>query len=159
MEKIDALPTPKTHSPAAPMRSSWRSLTESSPYGLVTSPIIYSGIVPIVLLDLFATTYQAVCFKSYGLPKVERRRYFIYDRHRLPYLNLIERINCEYCAYFNGVIAYAREVAGRTEQHFCPIRNATQRPAAHDQYKGFEAYGDASGYDKVVRGQLEKKAP
>ena len=140
----------------APLRSAWRSVSESSAWSLVTMPIIYFGIIPIVLLDLFTTIYQAVCFKDYGLKKVRRKDHILLDRHRLPYLNFIERINCDYCAYFNGVIAYAREVGGRTELHFCPIRNATLRKNPHAQYKAFTANGDAAAYEAIVEAQLKR---
>ena len=59
-------------------------------------------IVPFVLLDLFVTIYQAVCFPVYGIPKVERRTYLVFDRHHLAYLNALEKLNCAYCAYANG---------------------------------------------------------
>ena len=149
------MPTASPQPP--PLRSSWRSLSESSLSSIFTAPLIYLGIIPIVLLDLFTSLFQAVCFKDYGLEKVPRNGYILLDRHNLPYLNLVERINCDYCAYFNGVIAYAREVAGRTEQHFCPIRNAALRRSPHAQYKAFTAFGDGQGYEKIVAGQLKRK--
>jgi hypothetical protein len=31
------------------------------------------------------------------------------DRHRLGYLNVIEKANCVYCSYANGVVAYVRD--------------------------------------------------
>jgi hypothetical protein len=138
-----------------PLRSGWRSLGESSRVSLLTAPIIYFGLIPIVLLDLFTSVYQAVCFKSYGLKKVARKDFILLDRHRLPYLNFVERFNCDYCAYFNGVIAYAREVGGRTELHFCPIRNAARRREPHGQYKHFSANGDAAAWEAVVVQQLK----
>ena len=124
---------------------------------MLTAPLIYAGIVPIVLLDVFTTVYQWACFKDYGIERVARGPYIILDRHKLPYLNWVERINCDYCAYFNGVIAYAREVAGRTEKHFCPIHNAARRRAPHEQYAGFPAYGDGPGYEKIVKAQLKRR--
>ncbi len=36
-----------------------------------------------------------------------RGAHFTFDRHRLGYLNLIEKLNCDYCAYANGLFAYA----------------------------------------------------
>ena len=144
------------HSPSLPpLRPWWRSLGESSVSSIITAPIIYFGIIPIVLLDGFTTVYQAACFDDYGLKKVARKDFILLDRHSLPYLNWIERINCDYCAYFNGVIAYAREVGGRTEQHFCPIRNATRRRNPHAEYKLFGAHGDGAAYEKIVEAQLK----
>lgn len=34
----------------------------------------------------------------------------------------MEKVNCVYCSYFNGLMSYLREIAGRTEQYWCPIR-------------------------------------
>lgn len=55
------------------------------PAVVLTAPIIYAVIVPLVLLDLFVTVYQSVCFPVYGIPKVRRREYLIFDRHHLAY--------------------------------------------------------------------------
>jgi hypothetical protein len=127
-------------------------LLNARPLVILTAPIIYSLIIPFVLLDVFITTYQAVCFPAYGIPKVRRADYFAFDRRHLAYLNAIERLNCEYCTYANGLIAYVREVVSRTEQYWCPIKHAMRVMGTHERYSGFEDYGDAKGY----RGQLER---
>jgi len=51
-----------------------------------------------------------------------------------------------YCSYANGLLAYAVEIAGRTEQHWCPIKHARRIQHAHDRYSHFLPYADASGY-------------
>ena len=58
-------------------------------------------IVPLVLLDLSVTLYQWVCFPLYRIPRVQRSRYFVFDRTHLAYLNLLEKINCAFCSYSN----------------------------------------------------------
>jgi hypothetical protein len=55
-------------------------------------------------------------------------------------------VNCTYCAYFNGVLGYLREVAARTEQYWCPIRHARPVKPTHSRYRQFFPYGDAEGY-------------
>ena len=115
---------------------------------ILTAPVIYALIVPLVLLDLFVTVYQAVCFPVYGIPKARRRDYLVFDRHHLAYLNALEKLNCAYCSYANGLIAYVREIAGRTEQYWCPIKHARRVIGAHQRYASFEDYGDAEGYRK-----------
>jgi hypothetical protein len=112
---------------------------------ILTAPVIYALIVPLVLLDLFVTIYQVVCFPVYGIPKVRRRDYLVFDRHHLAYLNALEKLNCAYCSYANGLIAYVREIAGRTEQYWCPIKHARRVIGAHPRYALFEDYGDAEG--------------
>lgn len=118
---------------------------------ILTAPVIYLGIVPFILVDLFLVLYQTICFPVYGIPKVKREDYFIFDRGRLKYLNLVERINCVYCSYGNGLFAYATEISARTEQHWCPIKHAQHLRAPHLRYGRFLAYGNAGQY----REQLE----
>ena len=118
------------------------------PLVIVTAPVIYALIVPLVLLDLFITIYQTVCFPVYGIPKVRRGDYLVFDRYHLAYLNTLEKLNCAYCSYANGLIAYVREIAGRTEQYWCPIKHARRVIGAHPRYATFEDYGDADGYRK-----------
>lgn len=112
----------------------------------LTTPVIYLGIVPLALLDLFIGVYQAICFPVYHIPKVRRSDYVVLDRGDLPYLNVLEKLGCAYCGYANGVAAYFREVSARTEQYWCPIKHARRIVAAHDRYPGFFEYGDAESY-------------
>jgi LSD1 subclass zinc finger protein len=65
------------------------------------------------------------------------------DRRHLRYLNGMERFNCAYCEYVNGVIAYVQEIAGRTEQYWCPIKHALAMKTRHGRYTHFLEYGDA----------------
>jgi hypothetical protein len=134
-----------------------RYLRESSIPNLLTAPIIYAMIVPIVILDVCFSVYQAICFPVYGIARVRRADYVIIDRRPLSYLNVIEKLNCEYCGYANGVFAYVREIAARTEQYWCPIRHARRIPAPHARYRNFVDYGDAEGYHRrliPLRAQL-----
>jgi hypothetical protein len=121
-------------------------LWESRLASLLTTPVIYSLLLPFAALDLWVTLYQWVCFPIYGIARVPRRRYFVIDRHKLAYLNGIEKVNCVYCGYANGVIAYVREVAARTEEYWCPIKHARVIPTPHTRYHLFFDYGDAKAY-------------
>jgi hypothetical protein len=130
------------------------------PLMLITAPVIYSLILPFMLLDLFVTVYQWVCFPVYGMPLVRRSDYMVIDRGHLAYLNVIEKVNCMYCSYGNGVIAYVREVASMTEQYWCPIKHARRVIATHDRYRQFVDYGDAEHYRtelEVLRAQVRQK--
>jgi hypothetical protein len=75
-------------------------------------------------------------------------RGWLLRRHRRRLLNAIEKANCTFCTYANGVIAYVREVAARTEQYWCPIKHARTVPAPHGRYHHFFEYGDAEGYHR-----------
>lgn len=125
-----------------------RFLRESSIPNLLTAPVIYSLFVPIAVLDAWTSIYQAVCFRAYGIARVRRADYVVIDRQHLAYLNPIERLNCVFCGYANGVLAFVREVAGRTEQYWCPIRHAHRVRAPHTHYRRFVDYGDAEGYQR-----------
>ena len=81
---------------------------KAPPLVILTAPFIYALIVPFVLLDLFVTVYQFICFPVYGIPKVRRSNFLVFDRHHLAYLNILEKLNCAYCSYGNGLIAYVR---------------------------------------------------
>ena len=127
-----------------------RYVLHSRILAILTAPFIYAVIIPFVLLDLFVSVYQAVCFPVYGIPKARRRDYISLDRNRLRYLNAFEGFNCLYCSYGNGVLAYAVEVAGRTEQHWCPVRHARRVLNTHDRYEHFLPYGDAAAYREGI---------
>lgn len=121
-------------------------LAHSSLATVVTAPVIYSLIVPLMLLDIWVGLYQAICFRVYGIPRVRRADYILFDRQHLAYLNWIEALNCMFCAYGNGVVAYVREVSSLTEQYWCPIKHALKVHDPHLRYYQFLEYGDADGY-------------
>ena len=135
--------------------SSFRYLLDADWRSVATAPVIYSMIVPLVFMDLSFTVYQHICFRAYGVPRVPRRDYLVNDRHRLVYLNTIEKINCTYCGYGNGVIAYTREIISRTEQYWCPIRQAHRVIDAHRRYPQFFAFGDAQGYQQGLKNRRQ----
>ena len=124
----------------------WRQMRQSPLIFILVSPVIYSLILPVSLLDLFLELYQAVCFPVYGIKRVPRVDFIAMDRHHLAYLNPLEKLNCIYCGYANGVIAYAREIAGRTEEYWCPIKHSRPIAKPHSRYVHFVDYGDAEGY-------------
>ena len=109
-------------------------------------PFIYPVLLPMLLLDACVTLYRWVCFPLCGIPRVKRSGYFVFDRNHLGYLNWLEKINCAYCSYGNGVIGYCREVVGLTEKYWCPIKHARRRMQAHPHYHGFTDFGDAENY-------------
>ncbi len=139
-----------------------RFLRQSRLLSVVTAPVVYGLVVPIALLDVWVSVYQAICFRAYGIGRVRRSAYIVVDRHHLAYLNGIEKLNCVYCGYATGVFAYVREVAARTEQYWCPIRHARRVQAPHGHYHRFIDYGDAQGYRSRVlplRRELEDEPP
>lgn len=117
---------------------------------ILTAPVIWSCLAPALFLDLVVSVYQMICFPVYGIPKVQREDYIVVDRQALGYLNLLEKLNCVYCGYFNGLISYVQEIAARTEQYWCPIKHARKVSAMHSRYMKFVEYGDSDGYKRKL---------
>lgn len=121
----------------------FRWLCASNLRNVLSAPFIYGMIMPLVLFDVGLTLYQAVCFRLYRIPRVRRTDYITVDRQHLAYLNAFEKLNCMYCGYANGLIAYSREISARTEQYWCPIKHARKILDSHGRYPGFLEYGEA----------------
>lgn len=129
----------------------WRYLREAKLRYILSAPVIYGMVVPLAILDLSLTLYQQICFRVYQIPRVKRSDYVVLDRHQLSYLNAIEKFNCAYCSYGNGVIAYGREITSRTEQFWCPIKHAKRVAGRHPRSDKFFEYGDANAWRKNLQ--------
>ncbi len=128
----------------------FRWFLDVQPQHLLCAPVIYGLIIPLVFLDICITLYQAICFPVFRIAKVRRSDYLVFDRQHLEYLNVFEKFHCAYCEYTNGLIAYAGEIAARTEQYFCPIKHARKVLGSHARYARFLGYGEAADYhDKL----------
>jgi len=121
----------------------------------LSAPVIYGMVIPAVLLDLMLFVYTYVVSRIFKIKFVKRKSYVVFDRHYLGYLNIVEKFNCLYCAYFNGVMQYCAAVAGRTELYFCPIKHAKKIAYAHDYYNHFLGYGDADHYPEKLKSLRE----
>ena len=137
-----------------------RWLVSNRPQNLITGPLIYGMILPMLLMDACVSFYQWACFPVYGITKVRRSDYLVFDRRHLGYLNIIEKFHCTYCEYGNGLMGYVSEILARTEQYFCPIKHAHKILGTHRHYNRFLAYGDAADYEarleayRVAAGKL-----
>jgi hypothetical protein len=125
----------------------FRWLVTNRPQNLITGPIIYGMVLPMLMLDLCVSVYQWVCFPIYGITRVRRSDYLVFDRRHLGYLNFIEKFHCTYCEYGNGLMSYMAEILARTEQYFCPIKHARKILGTHARYNRFLDYGDAADYE------------
>jgi len=132
-------------------RGVFRWIVTDRPQNFLTGPVIYGMALPLVVFDLCVTFYQATCFPIYRIARVRRADYIVIDRQYLGYLNFYERFHCTFCAYANGLVAYAAEIIARTEEYFCPIKHAHKVLGTHDRYARFLEYGDAENY----HGRLE----
>lgn len=128
----------------------WRYIAGAPLRHLVTVPVIWACLIPTLLFDLFVSLFHAICFPLYGIQKVKRAEYIVFDRQYLEYLNFFEKVNCAYCSYFNGLVAYVQEIGARTEQYWCPIKHARRIAFIHNHYQNFFDYGDAEKYRKEL---------
>ncbi len=124
----------------------WSYLVNARLMHVLTAPVVYSLLPPFMLLDLFVSLYQGICFRIYGIALVKRSNYIVIDRHHLAYLNLIEKVHCVYCGYINGLIEYIREISARTELYWCPIKHARRSADPHQFNQKFTDFGDAKAY-------------
>ena len=124
----------------------FRYLYEAPFLYMLTAPVIYGVFIPALFLDITVMIYQAINFRVYKIPRVRRRDYLVFDRHYLGYLNIIEKFNCLYCSYFNGLIAFVAEVAARTELFWCPIKHAKKMAYRHRYYYYFFDYGNGDDF-------------
>ena len=131
-------------------------LRNSHPLNVISAPVIYAMIIPFLILDLSVSIYQILCFPLYRIAKVKRQKYIILDRHNLQYLNNIEKINCIYCGYVNGLIAYSREIVSRTEQYWCPVKHARKVLDPHRRYAIFSEFGDSDNYHLHLKNMRER---
>ncbi len=115
---------------------------------LISSPVIYFMVIPAIFMDITLFFYQQIIFRIYKIPFVKRSDYIVFDRHYLAYLNPIEKFNCLYCSYFNGLMQYAAEIAGKTELYFCPIKHAKKVAQTHHYYQQFLNFGDEKDFQQ-----------
>ncbi|MBI1863514.1 hypothetical protein HYS00_05355 [Candidatus Microgenomates bacterium] len=92
-------------------------------------PFIMMPLIPAIMFDISIEIYQQICFPLFGIPHVDRSKYIIFDRAKLPYLKWYEKFYCMYCSYVNGMIAYTGRIAGDTESYWCAIK-----------HRGFDGY-------------------
>jgi len=115
----------------------------------ISIPFIWLMLIPAFLLDIWLFIYQNTAIRLYKIPLAKRSDYIIFDRKELAYLNVIQKLNCIYCSYFNGLMQYSVEVAGRTEKYWCPIKHARKKLGSHDWEVFFAEYGDSEWFKET----------
>lgn len=123
----------------------------------LTAPLIYAMVIPAIIFDVVLFVYQQIAFRVFKFQFIKRSDYLHFDHHYLGYLNPIEKLNCLYCSYFNGLMLYASAIAGRTELYFCPIKHAKKVVSEHKYYKEFLFYGDENDYQEKLK-ELRKNS-
>lgn len=117
---------------------------------VISIPFIWLPFIPVLVAHIAVSIYMNVAFRMYGIKLVNFNDYFVMDRQKLPYLSIIEKINCGYCSYANAVFMYMAEVGQRTEYYWCGIKHHNQpdNPVFAYQSK-FAKYGDEAEYKNV----------
>lgn len=108
----------------------------------VATFMIYSMIVPYVICDIWTNLYQIFYFKIMGIPTIDRREYFTLDRGKLSKLNVLQKTNCVYCGYINGLVAWQKAVANQTELYSCAIKHKEEIAGQehHEEFFEYEEY-------------------
>ena len=97
------------------------------PQNLITGPLIYGMIVPLLMLDACVSFYQWSCFPIYRIAKVRRADYLVFDRRHLEYLNFehARKILATHARY-NRFLAYgdAEDYEARLEEYRLALETA-----------------------------------
>ena len=116
-----ALPRLRTH--RTPHESRWTQLWSWGLLVVLAVPFLYVCVLPLLLLDLSVTIYQAILFPLYKISKVRRREYLAFERGGFDSSNALEKCGRQYCFYANGLLSYVIEIASRSEQRFRLAQN------------------------------------
>ncbi|MBT4849285.1 hypothetical protein HON36_00335 [Candidatus Parcubacteria bacterium] len=129
---------------------------EKAVHHIASIPFVYLMVFPIVILDIFLEIYHQICFRLYDLPLVPRGAYIKIDRHRLEYLDNVQKINCVYCGYSNGLIKYAMVIFAETEAYWCGIQHKEDDIfKAPDHHKSFLPHGDRDYFEEKIIKKLK----
>lgn len=116
---------------------------------IISIPFIYLPCIPLIVLDLCIELYHQVGFRLYGIPRIKRSNYIVFDRAQLSYVKGIDKLHCTYCAYANGFLEYAVAIAGATEAYWCGIKhNNFDGYVEPRHHKDFAQYGDEEDFKK-----------
>jgi hypothetical protein len=129
--------------------SLFRYAVYSRVLAILTAPFIYACILPFVLLDLFVSMYQWVCFPVYGVPKARLRDYMAIDRNKLRYLNALEGLIV--CTAHMQTDCLPTLWKSQDGAALVPNRARARRiQQAHDRYSHFLPFGDAAAYRERI---------
>jgi hypothetical protein len=123
-----------------------------------TLPFIYMAVFPMILMDFWVELYHRVCFPFYRIAYVKRREYIKTDRHRLKYLNIMQKINCFYCGYANGLVRYWVKIFAETEAYWCGIQHQkSENFKEPEHHADFLPYGDEKAYRETFANDKTNK--
>ncbi len=119
-------------------------------------PFIWLPLFPLILMDIVVEIYHHICFPLYRIPLVKRRNYIVFDRFKLSYITIPEKLYCLYCSYANGFFHYATKIGLETEKYWCGIKHKNF-PGYVElvDHKEFVEYGDEGAYRRTYSSASE----
>jgi len=108
-------------------------------FKLIGTSMIWSAIIPIIIVDIYATIYQEIYFTIQGIPKIKRSNYLNFDRWNLSKLSIGQKISCIYCGYANGIVAWFKALVNQTETYSCAVKHQYEMPG-QDHQSSFAEY-------------------
>jgi hypothetical protein len=112
----------------------------------ISSPFIYGLGITLILFHIVLEIYHQVAFRLYNLELVDYKKYIKIDRYKLSKLTILQKINCVYCGYANGLLPYAVAIAAETEKYWCGIKHNFDdnskfiEPAHHKDFAEYQEY-------------------
>ena len=73
--------------------------------------------------DFCVEIFHRFSFPFYQIPYIKRNIYIRIDRHKLSYLNPLQKMYCVYCGYSSGVLQYWIKIFAETEKYWCGIKH------------------------------------
>lgn len=104
---------------------------------LISTPFIYGMLIPMIIFHILIELYHRIVFSLYDIEYVDYKQHFIFKRYKLNKLTLLQKINCIYCEYGNGLASYIKSIIGKTEVYWCPIKNGRNKNFTHEYYNKF----------------------
>ncbi|HVW66646.1 MAG TPA: hypothetical protein VHA78_02850 [Candidatus Peribacteraceae bacterium] len=105
----------------------------------IANLVIYLAFFPLVVCHALCWLYQLIAFSIYDIPKIRLHDYLSVDRGKLKKLNGVQRLNCVYCGYANGVLAWMTATAHQTEAYACGIKHNVMK-VGQEYQKDFHEY-------------------
>jgi hypothetical protein len=114
---------------------------------IISGPFIYGLGIALVLFHIVLEIYHQAAFRLYNLELVDYQKYIKIDRYKLSKLTFLQKINCVYCGYANGLLAYAVVIAAETEKYWCGIKHDVTtndckliEPNHHENFAEYQEY-------------------
>ena len=116
-----------------------KSTYQKDPSILISILTIFSSyvcIIPLVVLDVFLWQFQHIYFRFHNIPQITRKEYVIIDRYELKGLYFWQKVNCVYCGYANGIVAFAKAIVNQMEIYSCAIKHV-RTPEGQEHHTNF----------------------